>query len=205
MDGLVWGGGALEGESVPRVSLGCSLTLSHSLIHLLSGQLCDNWPHNIREYLQLLLRKGMQGVGQVHLSPEMEPARGSRWWGTGGGDWHLGPEQRGTVGPHLRVWRSCRALGEVCIYLVPKHPAAQDLPVDNAIFMENIWTTEMEDWARRPGHLLASGHLQSSPLITCSKGFHHRLVGRTARGIGPVTQVVTVDDICAQALQPLSY
>ena len=65
--------------------------------------------------------------------------------------------------------------------------------------------TETEDWARRPGHLLASGHLQSSPLITCSKGFHHWLVGRTARGIGQVTQVVTVNDIRPQALQPLSY
>jgi hypothetical protein len=33
----------------------------------------------------------------------------------------------------------------VCVYLVPKHPAAEDLPVDDAIFMENIWATEKED------------------------------------------------------------
>lgn len=31
-----------------------------------------------------------------------------------------------------------RTFGEACIYLVSKNPAAQDLPVDNAIFVENI-------------------------------------------------------------------
>lgn len=65
--------------------------------------------------------------------------------------------------------------------------------------------TETEDWARRPGHLPTSGLLQSSPVITCSKGFHHRLVGRTTWGIGSMAQLVTVDDKCPQALQPLSY
>lgn len=71
--------------------------------------------------------------------------------------------------------------------------------------MENIWTTKTEDWARRPGHLLTSGLLQPFSVITCSKGFHHRLVGRTTWGIGPMAQLVTVNDKCSQALQPLSY
>lgn len=65
--------------------------------------------------------------------------------------------------------------------------------------------TETEDSARRPRRLLTSCHLQPSPVITCSKGFHDRLVGRTTRSIGPMAQVVTVDDKCPQALQPLSY
>lgn len=91
-----------------------------------------------------------------------------------------------------------------CVYLVAKNPAAQNLPVDNAIFMQNIWMTEIEDWAR-PGHLLPLALLYPSLVITCSKGFHHRLVGRTTWGIGPMAQLVTVDDKGPQALQSLTY
>lgn len=54
-----------------------ALTLSHSLIHLLSRQLCDNWPHNVREHLQLLLRR-TEGVGSDYLPLVTEPARGRR-------------------------------------------------------------------------------------------------------------------------------
>lgn len=64
--------------------------------------------------------------------------------------------------------------------------------------------TETEDWARL-GHLLTSGLLQPFLVITCSKGFHHRLVGGTTWGIGAMAQLVTVDDKCPQALQSLSY
>lgn len=65
--------------------------------------------------------------------------------------------------------------------------------------------TETGDWAKRPGHLLTSGLLQPFAVITWSKDLHHGLVGKTTRGIGPMAQLVTVDDICPQVLQPLSY
>lgn len=51
------------------------LTLSHSQVHLFSGQFCDNWPHNVCEHLQLLLRSKIEGVGSSYLPLETEPAQ----------------------------------------------------------------------------------------------------------------------------------
>lgn len=126
-----------RGSFCLAVPLGCSLTLSHSLLHFLSGQLCDNWPHNVREYLQLLLRKGMEGVGRVYPPPdEMEPARGRRQLGTV--EWKLAfwarPE-RSTGSQPLGLAAAAEPLERCVFTLFPN----TRLPRTFLLIMPSLW------------------------------------------------------------------
>lgn len=119
------------------------------------------------------------------------------------GKWHAGPE-RSTGSQPLRLEAAKKPLERSVFTLFPN----TRLPRTFLLIMPSLWRISGQQRHRtgQGGQAIPlQATSQPSPGITCSKGLHDRLVGRTTWGVGPMAQLVTVDDICPQALKPLSY